>query len=293
MDAILMSMPALIYVLAVSGAVHITNYYRQAVIHHGFDDAVERAIRHAWKPAFLCSITTGIGLASLHTSQIIPIAKFGDFSAIGVFAMLIILFLFLPATLKIWPWMPPEMRGARLPQATAEGRAREFAADHQGEVWVRFGDWVDRHNMAVMVCLLRGDRASVPGLAAGANTSIDLLEAVQQRRTTAGGLSLVRSSTSAASCRWSWWCGFPRNRRGRSGRGRGSGAGQLVARHTFLERMELVKRVEDVDPAAAGHPTARTWSAPRCRPPRLPPTSAAKGAARPTPRGGTWSTKTC
>ena len=44
MDAILMSMPALIYVLAVSGAVHITNYYRQAVIHHGFEGAVERGI---------------------------------------------------------------------------------------------------------------------------------------------------------------------------------------------------------------------------------------------------------
>ena len=102
-------MPALVYVLAVSGAVHIINYYRQALRDGDGDQAVEHAVAHAWRPAILCSITTAIGLASLLSSDIVPIAKFGGFSAIGVLAMLSILFLVLPAAMKKWPlpgWWP-------------------------------------------------------------------------------------------------------------------------------------------------------------------------------------------
>jgi predicted RND superfamily exporter protein len=243
MDAILMSMPALIYVLAVSGAVHITNYYRQAVIHHGFEGAVERGIRHAWKPAFLCSITTGIGLASLHTSQIIPIAKFGDFSAIAVFAMLIILFLFLPATLKLWPWTPPEMRGKSAAQAMAEGKAQEFAQDHAGERWARFGMWVDRHcNMVAATCFL-----VIAVLCFGLpriHTSIDLLK--------------LFSNDARLLADYRWFeanlgrivplelvLRFPVPTTAEAPDAADLPAGRLVERHTFLERMETVERVED------------------------------------------------
>ncbi len=242
MDAILMSMPALIYVLAVSGAVHITNYYRQAVIHHGFDDAVERGIAHAWKPALLCSITTGIGLASLHTSQIVPIAKFGDFSAIGVFAMLIVLFLFLPATLKLWPWTPPEMRGWKAKAAAADGKAREYAVDHQGEFWVRFGTWVDKHNMAVMTSCFAIIAVLCLGLPR-VHTSIDLLK--------------LFSSDARLLEDYRWFekhlgrivpvelvVRFPEETKAEAAAA-GLTAGRLVARHTFLERMEVVKRVEE------------------------------------------------
>jgi predicted RND superfamily exporter protein len=243
MDAILMSMPALIYVLAVSGAVHVTNYYRQAVLHHGFEGAVERAIRHAWKPAFLCSITTGIGLASLHTSQIVPIAKFGDFSAIGVFAMLIILFLFLPATLKIWQWVPPEMRNKKAAAAIAKGTAaRDYAVDHQGEFWVRFGTWVDRHNMAVMIACF----AVIGVLCAGlpkVETSIDLLK--------------LFSSDARLLADYRWFeerlgrivpvelvVRFPEATKAEAPEAANLAAGQLVARHSMYERMKFVELIE-------------------------------------------------
>jgi predicted RND superfamily exporter protein len=243
MDAILMSMPALIYVLAVSGAVHVTNYYRQAVIHHGFDDAVERGIRHAWKPAILCSITTGIGLASLHTSQIIPIAKFGDFSAIGVFAMLVILFLFLPATLKIWPWTPPEMRGRKAAQAIAEGRAREFAVDTQGLFWVRYGNWVNRHNMAIMLSCLGVIALLCVGLPR-VKTSIDLLKLfskdarlLEDYRWYEAHLGRIVPVEMVVR--------FPEATRAEADAAADLAPGRLVSRHTFLERMELVHRIED------------------------------------------------
>lgn len=109
MDAILMSMPAMIYVFTVSGAIHYINYYREAIYDGGFQGAVYRARRNAIRPAFLCSVTTGIGLASLGLSDIVPIGKFGLFSALAVFTNLLVLFIVLPAILVVWPWRPPEL----------------------------------------------------------------------------------------------------------------------------------------------------------------------------------------
>jgi hypothetical protein len=91
-DAILMSMSALVYVLGLSGAAHIINYYNEAVDEHGHATAPGRAIRHGWKPAILCNVTTAIGLITLVTSELVPIQKFGLFAAIGVLATLIVLF---------------------------------------------------------------------------------------------------------------------------------------------------------------------------------------------------------
>jgi len=239
MDAILMSMPALIYVLGVSGSVHITNYYRQAAIYHGLDDAVERGVAHAWKPAALCSVTTGIGLASLHTSQITPIAKFGGFSAIGVFSMLIILFLFLPACLKLWPWIPPELR-----TRTGGKPGPELAPDasHQtGKGWERFGMAINRHHLAVSAACM----ATIAFLCLGlpkVRTSIDLLK--------------LFSSDARLLQDYRWYedrlgrivpmelvIRFPKETWQEDAAASGLAPGQLVSRLTFLERLQTVDRV--------------------------------------------------
>ncbi len=69
-DAVLMSMPSLVYVLAISGAVHLINYYREEVDHRGYDGCAGAALAHAWKPTVLCSVTNAIGLLSLCASVI-------------------------------------------------------------------------------------------------------------------------------------------------------------------------------------------------------------------------------
>ncbi|HYO24588.1 MAG TPA: MMPL family transporter, partial [Lacipirellulaceae bacterium] len=190
-----------------------------------------------------CSITTGIGLASLHTSQIIPIAKFGDFSAIGVFAMLVILFLFLPAMLQLWPWTPPEMRTKQAVAALARGQAaRDFAVDHQGEFWVRFGGWVARNNMAVMISCFAIIGVLCLGLPR-VHTSIDLLK--------------LFSSDARLLDDYRWFerslgrivpvelvVRFPEATKAEADAAADLNAGRLVGRHTFLERMEFVERVE-------------------------------------------------
>ncbi len=103
LDAVLMSMPSLVYVLGLSGAVHIANYYRDTVDEEGYPGNPERALSHGWKPCGLAAITTALGLISLSTSDIVPIRKFGFFSALGVVFTLGLLFSFLPAALAIWP----------------------------------------------------------------------------------------------------------------------------------------------------------------------------------------------
>lgn len=100
-DAIVLSMPSLVYVLAMSGSVHFINYYKDAVRHGGLHRATERAVIHAIKPAILCSVTTALGLFSLCASELVPIQKFGFFSATGVLVLNLILFLILPAALHV------------------------------------------------------------------------------------------------------------------------------------------------------------------------------------------------
>jgi predicted RND superfamily exporter protein len=108
-DAVMMSMPSLVYVLGISGAVHLINYYRDAAGEHGLEGAPESALAHGWKPATLCAFTTALGLASLCTSELAPIRRFGTFSALGVLLTLLLLFAYLPSALQLWP-SPPRRR---------------------------------------------------------------------------------------------------------------------------------------------------------------------------------------
>ncbi|TWT46903.1 efflux RND transporter permease subunit [Botrimarina hoheduenensis] len=101
-DAILMSMPAVVYVLALSGAIHLINYYRDSRAEGGLFGAVERAIRVAWGPCALAAFTTAVGLGSLAASDILPIRKFGMFTAIGVMVAVTMLFALLPVMLHLF-----------------------------------------------------------------------------------------------------------------------------------------------------------------------------------------------
>ena len=102
-DSILLSMPALVYVLGMSGAVHLINYYHDAIREGGLDGATERAVRHAFTPCFFAQLTTALGLGSLFAGRLIPITKFGFYSAVGVLMTLLLLFLYLPALLYFYP----------------------------------------------------------------------------------------------------------------------------------------------------------------------------------------------
>jgi predicted RND superfamily exporter protein len=143
-DAVLLSMPSLVYVLALSSAVHIVNYYREAAEENGLEGAPGAALRAAWRPCTLAAFTTALGLVSLYASNIVPIKKFGFYSAIGTMVALGLVFVFLPAALQMWPSPRRKTKpgdGGSDPNTTADTVHQWI----QG-FWERMGDWIVRRH---------------------------------------------------------------------------------------------------------------------------------------------------
>lgn len=163
-DAILMSMPAVVYVLALSGAIHLVNYYRDERLEHGTWGAAERAVRVAWGPCLLAAFTTAVGLGSLGSSDILPIQKFGIFCAIGVLMAVGLLFAIMPVFLYRFPPAEEVIEGRFKKQAKKTGRAWY-------EPLARFT--TTRHGWATALCL-----AAMATVAVGltkTTTSVQLL----------------------------------------------------------------------------------------------------------------------
>lgn len=144
MDAILMSMPSLVYVLALSSAVHIVNYYRDACHEDGPDLAVEKAVKHSWFPCTLAAFTTALGLISLTTSNLTPIYKFGLFSAIATMATVVLLFTYLPSALTVW-------KPGYQKRTKAEIEKESNLSTAVSRIWSSIGDWVVDHHGLVTV----------------------------------------------------------------------------------------------------------------------------------------------
>ncbi|GAA4472298.1 efflux RND transporter permease subunit [Novipirellula rosea] len=163
-DAILMSMPSLVYVLGLSGAIHVVNYYRDEVRAGGEVGAAGRALRHAILPCTLASFTTAIGLASLFTSNLAPISNFGLYSAIGVMVTLGILFSYLPAALQTFSPASDLARDAKEkaaakqatnPASKSNGSPHDDAPEgYFAEWWASVGRWVTSHHALVSIACL-------------------------------------------------------------------------------------------------------------------------------------------
>ncbi|MGI5831830.1 MAG: efflux RND transporter permease subunit [Thermoguttaceae bacterium] len=145
-DSILLSMPALIYVMAMSGSIHMVNYYHDAIRDKGLDGAVERAVKSAFPPTFVAQLTTAIGLGSLFTAQLVPIVKFGFYSAVGIMTTLLLLFFYLPALLSMFPQ-----------KKFAEKYGGEGLKEHSGflaNFWLKYGRFIVNNNhLMVLLCL--------------------------------------------------------------------------------------------------------------------------------------------
>ncbi len=108
MNLVMVVVPVLIYVLALSACVHLANYYYDAVHEGGRAGAPQRSLAAGWLPCALSAGTTALGLVSLCVSQVIPIRMFGIYASVGMLVSLGFLVLMLPAMLELWP--PPFRR---------------------------------------------------------------------------------------------------------------------------------------------------------------------------------------
>lgn len=73
-----LSVMVMVFTLAIS--IHFIHYYQTAL---GTNDPLGTALRLAWKPCFLATLTTTIGLISLAVSDILPVRQFGFAAAAG------------------------------------------------------------------------------------------------------------------------------------------------------------------------------------------------------------------
>lgn len=120
MNMVIAVMPTLLFVITISGAMHLCNYWRQSP-HGNPATAITESVRQAWLPCALSAGTTAIGLASLISSTLIPVRDFGLFAAIGCLISLGAVLYLLPAMMRYWP------AGA------------EATADQDSAAWSRFG----------------------------------------------------------------------------------------------------------------------------------------------------------
>lgn len=101
MNAVLIVLPPLVFVLTVSAGVHLVNYYYEdAPETESAQAAIARALAKARGPCFMAAITTAIGLLSLTISDVKPVRTFGAISAGSVLVTLVLLFLLLPGSME-------------------------------------------------------------------------------------------------------------------------------------------------------------------------------------------------
>ena len=101
LDSVMLIVPTLVYVLAVSAGVHLVSYYRDALQVVPAEQATQTALSHAIVPCALSTLTTAVGLISLTVSVLVPVDKFAIFSAIGVVVSTLTLLLVIPSQLEL------------------------------------------------------------------------------------------------------------------------------------------------------------------------------------------------
>ncbi len=140
LDAVLMVMPAIVYLIAISAALHLLNYYRHAQRDPGLARAAaaaENAAAMGWRPAAIAAIATAAGLATLATTDLVPLQKFGVFTALSVGGMIFLLFGIATVLLHRYPIVAnaaSDRSAARAQRATngAFSGLSRFAAEHYG-----------------------------------------------------------------------------------------------------------------------------------------------------------------
>ncbi len=79
-SAVLIVLPTLVFMLTLSGSVHLMSYYEDVAKHHS-NHLGSRAMLLGFKPSLLASVTTSLGMVALATSKLAPVREFGTYSA--------------------------------------------------------------------------------------------------------------------------------------------------------------------------------------------------------------------
>ena len=146
MNGMLGIMPILIMVIFVSSSVHLINYYRDALPRLGPAEAPMHAVRVGWFPCTLAIGTTGLGIASLALSRVVPVRDFGIYSSLSMVLVLATLLIVLPGSLVLTARY--EASHGRIPPKSKHGRI-------QSRFWEAVAIPVSRYHRWLVIGLRR------------------------------------------------------------------------------------------------------------------------------------------
>lgn len=108
MNAILIVLPPLVFVLTVSSGIHLSNYFLEIVYAEPVDklqshqwELVSQALKAGIVPCLLATGTTIVGLGSLVIVPIVPVRHFGILAAISIGLTMLLLLMVLPLTMQL------------------------------------------------------------------------------------------------------------------------------------------------------------------------------------------------
>lgn len=135
LNMVLIVLPDLLLVLTTSGAIHVANYWKHAVT-LGEKNPVAAAVKMAWQPCLLASMTTAIGMASLITAVLEPVEQFGFYSSVGCLISLVMILIGFPSMMIAWP-----------------GRKKKYAehAEQEATRWGHVARWILHHRRLITV----------------------------------------------------------------------------------------------------------------------------------------------
>ena len=141
LNAVVVTMLPLVYVAAMSGAIHFVNYYLEEQA-SGVENPLWQALCKAILPLVLAAITTSVGLLSLLYSDLAPIRQFGAFSAAGVMVAFVVQLTLLPVLL--------ELLGGRIhtqPESVSHDEVRD-------SLWTQVAEWGMQRQRTIKVAVL-------------------------------------------------------------------------------------------------------------------------------------------
>lgn len=142
MNAVVIVVPVLVFVLTVSAGVHLAHYHSEAVRDRTIDrdapaTAITRlAIRNGIVPCLLATATTIIGTASLLVSKMIPIDTFSLLASIGVAITTLLLFTLLPYAMDLRTRLLVHRSVATVEDSVSDALSRTRSTGRIAREWV-------------------------------------------------------------------------------------------------------------------------------------------------------------
>ena len=122
-NMITVAIPSLLFVLAISGGIHITSRFL-AFLPDAPDPpaAVVDALAEVMRPVFLSNVTTAVGFGALAVSDMEPVVEFGMFTALGILLSFVFNIGIIPGVLCTLVRSRPAVRLVRPHWTAAVGR---------------------------------------------------------------------------------------------------------------------------------------------------------------------------